>query len=249
MHCTILFNPGLGDHILMSGAVRCIARSYDTVDLTCLNFEKEVRRLYIDETKIRVCRIIPNKKAVGAYYDRFGQRLIKKHRNDPNVDVRAFFFRNWHKWPELIRNVGMPASFNWCQLFYYTIGVPWRERYDSFKIERNLDKELELAKTLKLPNKYIFAANVCSKFRCDLKINSDLPVITPESYPGDIKQTSIFDWCGVIEGAEEVHTIDTSWFHLIRSMQLSKPKYFHTIRPVPASNYFNDELDPGWVIV
>ena len=60
---------------------------------------------------------------------------------------------------------------------------------------------------------------------------------------------------GVIENATEVHTVDTSWFHLIKQMRLDKPKYYYHVRNYSVlqnlftSCYINDEHDNGWTIL
>jgi hypothetical protein len=251
MKCVVAFNPGLGDHIVMSGAVRHLLNTYDSIDLVSLWHDKEIYRLYRDEPRITVCptNIKMKAKHKMSYYEKYIKRVIVNAQKS-GFDTRVFFYRHHEKWPEKIKEFGLPYNSNWCQLFYKAIDVDWRERYDSFKLVRDFDKEQQLIKKLNLPQRYIFAVDCCSAFpKTSLSIGSEIPVVFPRSYPGRIKETSIFDWMGVIENAREVHTIDTSWLHLIMSMRLDKPKFFHDKRKFCATDYFNRDCDTGWQVI
>lgn len=61
----------------------------------------------------------------------------------------------------------------------------------------------------------------------------------------------IFDWQKVIENADEIHVLNTSWFHLIKSMRLNIPKYYYTVRKVEMcegnQDFLNDKFDHGWI--
>ena len=58
----------------------------------------------------------------------------------------------------------------------------------------------------------------------DLPITSDLPRVNLRPI-----SDSIFDWIGVLEKAKEIHTVDTSVFHLIKQLQLKSSKFFYDV--------------------
>lgn len=55
------------------------------------------------------------------------------------------------------------------------------------------------------------------------KPNLDLPIIEMSTIPG----FSLIDWLGIIEGASEVHTANTSIMYLLELMQLDMPVYVY----------------------
>ena len=56
---------------------------------------------------------------------------------------------------------------------------------------------------------------------------------------------------GVIETATEIYTVDTSFFHLIKSMRLERAKHYLDSRKTIAvgEDYINGEFDNNWVVV
>jgi hypothetical protein len=52
-----------------------------------------------------------------------------------------------------------------------------------------------------------------------LSANTDLPIICV-----DRKTESLLDWVGIIQGAREIHCIDSSFIHLADSLNLAGKK-------------------------
>ena len=77
-------------------------------------------------------------------------------------------------------------------------------------------------------------------------LDTDLPPVVPYQ-----KTNLIFDWMGVIEKAKEIYTVDTSFFHLIKSMRLKQRKYYLDSRKTIATgqDYINGEHDDNWEVV
>ena len=65
------------------------------------------------------------------------------------------------------------------------------------------------------------------------------------------KTNLIFDWMGVIEKAKEIYTVDTSFFHLIKSMRLPQEKFYVHSRKTIAigQDYINSEFDNNWTMI
>ena len=129
---------------------------------------------------------------------------------------------------------------------YDTIGVPREERFKSFYMERNKKKEQALSKEAP-SGEYAF---VCRKWSDGItntnKVDTELPLVI--SYA---KTKLIFDWMGVIESAKRIYTVDTSFFHLIKSMKLPQKKFYLHSRGTIAigEDYLNGEFDNNWEII
>ena len=76
------------------------------------------------------------------------------------------------------------------------------------------------------PNeKYIFVHDFCSDKTFNLKIESDLKVVKPTM--GDY---SLMDYMKLIENAEEIHCIDSSFINMIDVSPLDRNLFFHDVR-------------------
>ena len=87
--------------------------------------------------------------------------------------------------------------------------------------------------------------------------NTSLPIVYSsirDSSMSDVLSPvgpGIFAWLKVIEEASEIHTLDTSFLHLIKRMKLiNKPKFFWDYRESynnkTHEEYLNNEHNSGW---
>lgn len=129
---------------------------------------------------------------------------------------------------------------NWETSFYRQLGLDYSLRYSNFKIERDYDSEKLLLSKLSLPDKYIFCNINSSVGEFDINIESDLPQIYLKPLTD-----SIFDWIPVIEGAEEIHTVDSSVFHLMKQLSLPQKKIYYNVIEGRDTTQLND--DEGWI--
>jgi|TARA_R110000824_G_scaffold82753_1_gene207339 hypothetical protein len=256
----IAHNNGLGDCILMSGGIRHLATIFDEVSLICIgdhNIFRQVSYLHRDVSNINV---IGEPKARNF---QMGRKKIERYRKrHPNWHVRGFW---WHpsEFPRHANQFGLdPNTHSWPELFYtYMVGGAMKEhmgynhRYDSFHVLRDYDKEQRLKEELLLPDRYVFVVEAGSNCRHPYHPDgTQYPVFKPSHRSDLFDRYTIFDWMGVIEDAEEVYALDTSWFHLMKQMRLQKPKFYINRRTAPMSgltttNYLNDEWDNGWEVI
>lgn len=260
MNVFLANNSGLGDYILMNGATRYVAAQpeVDNVHLLCIGTHNKftnVKWMYRDDPNIIVYPEPPHNSLSHA------RRKIKRHgkrfaRQFPDLHKRAFFW-NTQDWRDMMPRFGLDCEKNcWPELFYAAHQAPYSARHEYFHIDRDKDKEDKLFNSLNLPSEYAFCVDVGSRgsYRINFS-NTKLPIFKPHSRPDLIKSYNIFDWMTVIENAAEVHTLDTSWLHLIKQMKLDKKKYFHHVRHINdlknvlTSRYINDEYDNGWEIL
>lgn len=244
-------NSGLGDYIVLNGSTRYIAscKNVEHVDVLCIGNNNKFRHvswMYRDNDKITVH---PEPQANSFQQ---GRKKIRRWASRfPHSEKRVFLWttRDFQlKFPVF----GLDSKTQcWPELFYKAHKSPFSARHEHFYIERDKDRELRLFDKLYLPSKYAFCCDTSTKGRHRINLSGvKIPIVRPTPSDGDL----IFDWMTVIERASEVHTVDTSWLHLIKSMRLNQPKFYYNCRPfllrnIHVSSYINDEYDNGWNII
>ena len=242
MKCVCIgHNTGLGDHIFMSGAVRYIARQYDRTFVLCLRERLDhIEFLYRDNPSI-VPKVMPGSrrcserhKSADAIYSQLKKRFSVEKIYGFQYNRKRW--KDWHK-----------REVSFVNMQYDAIGVPREERLKSFYIERNRNKEQALSKEATPSGEYAF---VCRQWSDGIantnKVDTGLPLVISCA-----KTKLIFDWMGVIEGAKRIYTVDTSFFHLTKSMKLSQRKFYLHSRGTIAigEDYLNGEFDNNWEMI
>jgi hypothetical protein len=198
---------GLGDHIVCNGLVRSIFRK-DLPDFLFLPVKahnhRTISAMYSDEPRI-VC--LP----------------VKSDADVPHLSQAHHASRVYRAGFEKTRA-------DWDVSFYDSVGISFSERWNSFKIERNAQRETELANSLNIAGlPYIVIHDTASigKFN-EMKVdNREMRTIRIEKLTDNL-----LDWCGVIEGCEEFHGIDSSVVHLAQSLNVKKG-ILHASTPTP----------------
>jgi len=98
----------------------------------------------------------------------------------------------------------------------------WR----TLSFKRNLEKETQLKRRLNITpeDKYIFVNNNFAGPEYNYKVDIQLQTDTKIVYQEYIKGFTLLDWCGVIEQANEIHTVSTSLFFVIEALNLENIK-------------------------
>ena len=206
---------GLGDHIICNGLVREILKvGFDFLYLPVKkqNFET-VKKMYSDETDI-VCLPVLNDADVLELSQIRSSKLY-----------RVGF--------EKVRS-------DWDVSFYDSIEIPFQKRWDSFKANRDQDKESNLLQLLNINKEedfiLIHESGSAGTFPISIS-DSNTRIIKVEPITN-----CMIDWCWVIEQAKEVHCIDSSFIHLAQSIR--SDGFFHDIREPTSSIKFS--LRDGW---
>jgi len=98
------------------------------------------------------------------------------------------------------------------------------ELWRTLNFTRNTEKETQLKQYLNInPNdKFIFVNNNFAgpeyNYKVDIKPQSNLKIIHQEYIDG----FTLLDWCGVLEQANEIHTVSTAIFFVIEALKLEK---------------------------
>ena len=120
---------------------------------------------------------------------------------------------------------------------YEVAGVEWEDWADYLKYDRDLELEKEFKEHLGIEegDRYILMNETYGVNQIHLGVRRDLP----KDYPGKIiemkiyNECTIFDWCGIFEGAEEIHTVDTSLQYVIETLDTKAklvvhPRHYNT---------------------
>ena len=254
-------NSGMGDCILMNGAVRHLETIFDSVSVLVIgphNTYRQVRDMYRDNTHIDVIGEPP----AHSFQQGDRKRLVWASRH-PNWHLRTFWWPTSKFETKALESGLNPIRNCWPELFYtYVLGggdhrkMGYEHRYESFYVERDYAREGVLKKRLGLPTDYAFVVDKGQPARNHFHIKPDtrFPIFKPHYRDDLFDEYTMFDWMGVIEDAREIYTIDTGWLHLIKQMRLDKPKFFFDRVKTPMSDhkltrYLNDDWDGGWKVV
>ena len=189
---------GLGDHFICHGIVREYAKKYDQMAI----FAKpqniiSVRYMFRDLPHVRVIE-------------------------GDDVFARGFIFFNaykiwkWHYntvikigFENLKRDPALPFE----KEFYQIAQVPFEKKWDSFYIQRDPIQENKLMEKTGITGPYAFIHDDKARnYGID-----DSRIISPIIYfrPKKELTPNIIDYCGMIEHADEIHVIDSSFMFLI----------------------------------
>ena len=218
----IFHHLGMGDHIISNGLVRCLKEQYKKVCVFCApeHFES-VNFMYRDDENIIV---LP----VG------GVSEINKYISKNNLEEKT------------IRVVAKPDRLvSWDESFYTQLGIPSETRWEKFKILRDFEREKTLYDKLN-PNdeKFVLIHSAGSDGidRLDYsKINDTYNKILVQKYT-----ENIFDFLLLIEKAQEIHCVESSFHLLVDSVNLNDNIYFHTLQ---RSRGYTHKITDKWKIV
>ena len=195
----IYHHLGLGDHIINNGMVRHFYNEYGALTLFAYKHNvKNVQYMYRDLEKFQV---------IGIESDPQADQYISNN----NLDCIKIGFSDLS---------GVMPELPFDEAFYKLAGLDFSVRFDEFYLQRDLEKEQEVMKTLN-PNgeSYVFVHDDAARgFSIDMsKIQTEHKIIMND------KQFNVFDYLTLIENAEEVHFMQSSFKELICSYKLDKP--------------------------
>jgi hypothetical protein len=127
--------------------------------------------------------------------------------------------------------------------YYFQANLELSHRWDSFYVPRDLAKELELKNLLvESGKKYVFVhddkgRNFNIREEC---LPRGCEVVRPDNALS--KRYSFFDYLTLIEQAEEIHCIESSFAALIEGLQIPGNKFAHRYARPEALNDFRHEF-------
>ena len=220
MNLYIYHHLGLGDHFDCNGLVRHYAKqsNYEKVGVFAKsNYFKMVDYMYRDNESIEVISI-----------DGENERGSIKEFLDQTRDEDLFLEVGHHAYHSLPQEI--KDSQNCWELFYKLVNLPLELRYSGFYIERDVDAENALFQKLTEGEPYIFMHDDPSRgYKMDRSHfkNPNLKVV--ENDP----EENIFHFLKIIEEAEEIHCMESSFKTLVDIYASQEDLFFHDFRNHP----------------
>ena len=214
---------GLGDHIVCNGLVRNLINSGK-------EYKMFVKHHNYDSVSF-MYRDLQNLSFIAVNDDQEVSSFITKNKNGEDNLITIGF--------ESREGVGFD------KLFYIQHLIPFEKRWSDFKIMRDYDREDYLYKKLNPSNeKFILihrsGSDGADRINYDI-LSKDIKLIYVENHTGNI-----FDYLGLSEKAEEIHCVESSFHHIIDSLDLNKNIFFHNNKN---SRGFHHTLNDNWKIV
>ena len=198
----IYHHLGLGDHIINNGMVRHFYKVYGAITLFAYKHNlKNVQYMYRD---------LENFQVIGSESDAQIDSYIQK----TGVDCIKIGFSDLS---------GLMPELAFDKAFYKLADLDFSIRFDEFYLQRDLAKENEVIEALNpTAEKYVFVHDDSMRgFSIDLeKVRTDYKIVMND------KQFNVFDYLTLIENAEEVHFMQSSFKELICSFKLDKPTLY-----------------------
>ena len=202
---------GLGDHICLNGLVWHLVEqgNFNKAYVFCKNkYLSNLKHLYTDN-KIQLIPIDENGNEI-----QIVDQIVQKECGPNTQFVRVGFCQM----PE-----GVPCDKH----FYEISGVPYEERFDGFRIDRDEKEEQRVLEKLNPSGEdYIFIHDDSSR-GFEINVDTNYKIIK-----NDITE-SIFHYGKVIENAKEFHCIESSIRCYSEHLDTDGVKLFHhaSVRP------------------
>lgn len=207
---------GLGDHIICNGMVRHFCKKYDNVVIFAYTrYYENVNYMYRDLDNLEIFDFDREEDAV---------MFVESNATVKNNLIKPGF--------EKLDSCLDTMTFD--EAFYHLAGLDFQIRFDEFYIERDMDRENEVCKTLNPDGeKYIFVLDDPDRgYNIDMeKVTNEYKIIRNDY------QFGMFDYIKLLENAEEIHMMQTGFLDLVNSYKMDKPKiYRHNyVRNYPAA--------------
>jgi hypothetical protein len=218
---------GMGDHIICNGMIREICKDYDNVNLFVKrNNLINVSFMYRDSNKINLIPI----------HDDFDI-----YENYKNYEILQIGFSN------LGRLMGH-FNIGWDEAFYKQLDIDFTKRWDSFYVMKDLDSENKLYEKLNPNNDKFCIIHSNGSDGVD-RINYDevnpnlLKIIINPSYTNNI-----FDYYKLINEAEQIHCVDSSFLHLSDSIPTRGELFYHNLKYTRNANETHKQIK-NWKLV
>lgn len=182
----------------MNGLVRYFCEKFEEINLFVYHHNYEnVSYMYRDNNKIHFTKVASDE-------DANNYTIVN------NLDCLRIGFSE-------LRKICPPMTFD--KAFYSLVGLNFSIRFDKFYFLRDRGRELEVFKKLNpKKEKYIFVHDDPSRgFTINMnKIKTNYKIIRND------KKYKIFDYLFLLENAEEIHLMQSSFKDMINSFKIEK---------------------------
>ena len=215
----LFHHMGLGDFISCNAIVRKFCKQKKEIFLFCkVNLLKNIKFMYRDLKNLTIIKIKDENDI-----DTFLNLINLKKRNYQVIELG---FDNFYK---TISNKFKNKDFTTDMVFYKQLNIPYAHRFKKTYWKRDLKNEKRVYKKLNPSNEdYIFVHDDPER---NLKIDKFINLKKEIKIIKNDKSEIIFNLGLLIEGAKEIHIIESSIRHLIETLNIShKNIYLYNIR-------------------
>ena len=211
---------GLGDHLDCNGMVRHILKhsEHDNVAVFAKsNYFSMIDYMYRDDDHIKVLKVSKE--------DEYGDvdKIIRENKAENFLKIGHEYYPG--------RQAELSQNKNCWEFFYEQIDMPYSVRYDYFYVERDSAEEQRVYDKLNPDNEpFIFVHDDPERgFTLEHKhfLNQDLRIIM-----NDVTE-NIFHFTKIIEEAEEIHCMESSFKTLIDFYAKQDNIFYHDFRHHP----------------
>jgi hypothetical protein len=250
-------NTGLGDQIIMNGATRCLVKHFDKVwFVTWENRAAHAKFLYRDcpNVEVYVKPSIKSSRQGVMRMEAAHQEIVENNPLYTFPEYNRCFFTSPKDWARFCSKFEMPENTIFPRIFYAIMGVPYVARFKYENIPRDSKREEELYNRVNPSKPYAFCVNDSRSSKYNFEFETDLDIINPLNFPF-WQDTLLYDWQLLMERADEIHMVNTSWFHLAKTLKMRKPKLYYSVREIKFceddnnDEFLNDEHDDGWLLI
>jgi hypothetical protein len=154
--------------------------------------------------------------------------FIDKSKTVLNYESRMRIATPFGQWlPYRFASENMGRRLDQCMASKYELyGHDWR-MFRQLAWVRDFEAESKLANLVGLPKKYILVNRYYGaqgQFQIEPEIKSKLPIVEM----GPVDGFTMLDWCGIIEGATEIHSANTSILYVLEQMDLKMPIHLYS---------------------
>lgn len=218
----------LGDQFIMHGAIREYCKRYDQIGIFSIpKYYRTVSYMFRDLKNLHIEIAVSERRR---QWFKLKNMLTQEYE-------RVIYARG-----EDLETGVLPEL-----QFYKMVDVNHEKKWSSFFVERERERELALYRELVDSEPYIFVHEDARYPLNEAKITNMSPRVSPREYITD----NIFDYCTIIERAEEIHALDSSFVFLIDLLEYDNPRqklFVHRYaRPNPAFNL--PILRKDWIIL
>jgi len=216
---------GLGDHFDCNGMVRYIMEKnsfYKVYVFSKSNYFNMIKYMYRDDDKIEVVKIDKDKNEIAQV-----EAFLK------DTEPEFFLKVGFDKYPpphELAQNK------NCWEYFYEQVKIPYNVRTDYFYVERDLEEETRLLGKLNPDGgSFLFMHDDPSR---GYTMNRDVFSSGVSVIENDNSE-NIFHFIKILEEAEEIHCMESSFKSLIDFYSKTPSLYYHDFRNQPLGEKTN----------
>jgi len=221
----IFFLPhlGLGDHVLCNGMQRYLYSKYQKMVMPVKsNNLKSIKRMFEDMTNLY---LVPLEGSLDYNDDNHMQVAIRMAGLYSNMGYDIVSMGAFLNDTTLLEKTRDGTNQTYDELFYNQAGVPFEEKWNSFYLPRDHDREKKLFSMFNdiKEGEYIFLHDDPHRGR---KINrkffkKNTPIVSPSKKFWD---ADIFDYGYLVENASEIHCVNSAFADFIDFLDLRKVK-------------------------